>query len=627
MSLSEEWSQFFELSRDLLCVLDLDGRLQEHSLSWEALTGQSQNELQNTTFCDFLHPDDRERAVVELESLKKSSFAVNIVGRFRCAGGMYKWLRWTFSADLKRGRVCGIASNMADSSALESEDLRRTNQTLNSIITASPHAIIAVDAERRVRIWNAAAEKIFGWSSEETVGHRVPFVTEASREASDSFNQRALNGETFTNFEVQRTRRDGTPIELLVSAAPTYDEKGAIDGFLTVATDVTEQKNLERQFLRTQRLESVGSLVGGIAHDLNNVLTPIRMALDMFREKLPDPATQRTLDALDGCVNRGAELIRHVLTFARGVQPDRAPVQLRHLIKETEDVITQTMPKSVVTKTHVPQDLWPVTADATQLHQVLMNLCLNATDAMPEGGTLQINGSNVHIDASGIPQNPDAAQGAYVLLEVADTGSGIPVDIQKKVFEPFFTTKEVGRGTGLGLSTVAGIVRSHGGFINLYSEVGRGTSFKIYLPAIHHNADATEVPSADGFPAGKGELILLVDDEAAVRDIARLTLETHGYQVVEARDGAEGLFMYATHRKDIRLVISDMDMPVMNGASMIRSLQWINPEVRVISASGLVNGTEPAPENSESSAILVQLHKPYTANELLRTVHEVLKAG
>jgi CheY-like chemotaxis protein len=323
-------------------------------------------------------------------------------------------------------------------------------------------------------------------------------------------------------------------------------------------------------------------------------------------------------------VNRGADLIRHVLTFARGVQGERAPVQLRHLIKETEEVISQTMPKSVVTQTHVPRDLWPVTADATQLHQVLMNLCVNARDAMPEGGTLRINGSNVHIDSSGIPQNPDAAEGPYVLLEVADSGSGIPADVQKKVFEPFYTTKAVGRGTGLGLSTVAAIVRSHGGFINLYSEVGRGASFKIYLPAIQEEVDVVEAGTVAALPEGNGELIMLVDDEAAVRDIARLTLETHGYQVVVARDGAEGVATYAMHRNDVRLVISDMDMPVMNGASMIRSLERINPRFVLSPPVGYeLVGAHAEPD---SGATRVQLRKPYTARELLCTVRDVLSS-
>jgi CheY-like chemotaxis protein len=283
------------------------------------------------------------------------------------------------------------------------------------------------------------------------------------------------------------------------------------------------------------------------------------------------------------------------------------------------------MPKSVITETQVPRELWSVTADATQLHQVLMNLCVNARDAMPEGGSLRINARNVLVDSTtGIPQNPGAPPGPYVLLEVADSGSGIPPEIQRKVFEPFFTTKEVGKGTGLGLSTVAAIIKSHGGFINLYSEVGRGTSFKIYLPAIQDNVEAAESTVAATLPVGSGELILLVDDEAAVRDIARLTLETHGYKVVEARDGAEGVAVYAMHREDVRLVICDMDMPVMNGASMIRSLERINPDVRIISASGLVNASELLPEKVEPGSIRVQLRKPYTASELLHTVHDVL---
>jgi PAS domain S-box-containing protein len=626
MNVSREWALFFELSHDLLCFIDFDGRLVDFSRSWEALTGLSRGEVATMRFADFLHPEDQQKATAEFESLRSTPSSLKVIGRFRCAGGAYKWMRWTFSSSQETQRIFGMAANLNDAGALENEDLRRTNQTLHSIITASPHAIIAVDADRKVRIWNPAAEKMFGWKAEETVGGRVPFVSDASRVASDDFNQRALRGESVTNYEMQRTRRDGTPIELLVSAAPTYAEDGKVDGFLTVATDVTDQKSLERQFLRTQRLESVGSLVGGIAHDLNNVLAPIRMALDLFRAKMPDPATQRTLDALEGCVGRGADLIRHVLTFARGVQGERAPVQLRHLIKETEAVISQTMPKSVTTRTHVSRDLWSVTADATQLHQVLMNLCVNARDAMPEGGTLTINGSNVQIDASGIPQNPDAAPGPYVVIEVADTGCGISPEIQKKVFEPFYTTKDVGRGTGLGLSTVAAIVRNHGGFINLYSEVGRGTSFKIYFPAIQDQVPVVETDGKPALPGGNGELILLVDDEAAVRDIARITLETHGYQVVEARDGAEGVAMYAMHREDIRLVISDMDMPVMNGSSMIRSLERINPAVRVISASGLVNGSDLLPQKTHLGPIRVQLRKPYTASELLRTVHDVLSA-
>jgi len=503
----------------------------------------------------------------------------------------------------------------------------QTYQTLNSIITACPHAIIAVDSQRNVKMWNPAAERMFGWSASEVVGGRVPFVSDDKRQESEAFNLRALKGEPFNNYEVQRTRRDGTTLDLLVSAAPTYDVDGKIDGFLTVATDVTEHKSLERQFLRTQRLESVGALAGGIAHDLNNVLAPIRMSLQLLRERTSDPVARRTLDSLELCVGRGADLIRQIMTFARGVQGERIPVQMRHIIRDTKEVVLQTMPKAVEIQVDIPNDLWTVTGDATQLQQVLMNLCLNARDAMPNGGTLSIRAQNVLLDEADLPGKLGLHPGPYLLVEVSDTGTGIDPEIQSKVFEPFFTTKDMGEGTGLGLSTVAAIVRNHGGRINLYSEVGRGASFKVYFPALR---DAAEQAAAVAPPAhydGSGECILVVDDEAAVRDIARLTLETHGYRVFEARDGAEGVAVYAQHCKEIRVVISDMDMPIMNGVAMMRSLETIDPQVRIICASGLVPASRSAQNRMPPNPLRMTLAKPYTAGELLRTVRDLMVVG
>jgi two-component system cell cycle sensor histidine kinase/response regulator CckA len=437
---------------------------------------------------------------------------------------------------------------------------------------------------------------------------------------------RALKGESFNNFELQRTRRDGAVLDLLVSAAPTYDGDGKIDGFLTVATDVTEHKSLERQFLRTQRLESVGALASGIAHDLNNVLAPIRMSLQLLRERTTDAIARRTLDSLETCVGRGADLIRQILTFARGVQGERIPVQMRHIIRDTKEVVLQTMPKAVEIQADIPNDLWTVTGDATQLQQVFMNLCLNARDAMPNGGTLSIRARNILITAADSAANLGLPAGPYLFVEVSDTGTGIPPEIQAKVFEPFFTTKEMGKGTGLGLSTVAAIVRNHGGRINLYSEAGRGASFKVYFPALRDALEeaAAEIPA--GQYDGNGEWILVVDDEAAVRDIARLTLETHGYRVLEARDGAEGVAVFAQHRREIRVVISDMDMPIMNGAAMMRSLETIDPQVRIICASGLIP-TSRAPQNRVPNPLRPVLPKPYTAGELLRTVRDLMVVG
>jgi PAS domain S-box-containing protein len=503
-------------------------------------------------------------------------------------------------------------------------ELRVINQTLNSIIAASPHGILAVDRDRNVFLWNPAATRIFGWTADEVIGGKVPFVPDNQRQDSDLFSQRALQGETFTNREVRRMRRDGTPLDLLVSAAPAYDESGKVTGFVTVLTDITEHKKLEQQLFRAQRLESLGTLASGVAHDLNNVLAPIGMALELFRMKLTDETSRNTLNSLETCVNRGSGLIRQVLTFARGVQGERVDVQTKHLMQETEKVLRETLPKSIRIVSDVPRDLWLVSADATQIHQVLMNLCVNARDAMPQGGTLTISGQNVVLDETYVELNAGAATGPHVVIEIHDTGHGIPAEIRGKIFEPFFTTKDLSKGTGLGLSTVAAIVRNHGGHVNLYSEVGKGTSFKIYIPAIPSQARQSHSDRKVILPRGSGELILIVDDEAAVRQITRLTLEEHGYRVLEAQDGADGVAVYAQHRNEIQLVISDTDMPVMSGPAMLQSLERINSRLKVITTSGLGANNKSAESGKTTGSIRGVLPKPYTSEQLLRTVYKLL---
>ncbi|HEY2384240.1 MAG TPA: PAS domain S-box protein [Terriglobia bacterium] len=659
----QELDRFFSLSPDLLCILDFEGRFISFNPAWEYGLGYSAEELSSLPCLDRVHPDDRAQTVEAVSRLARETASVTILNRYECKDGSYKWLRWNCTSDLSRREIYGIARDITPVRKLQNElhelnatleqrvrvrteqwqranealrtevaarmqteeALRQAYQTLTSILEASPHAIIAVDSSRNVKVWNAAATRIFGWSEEEVIGRKVPFVTEETREQSNQFNQRALHGETFINFELRRHKRDGTPTDLLVSAAPTRDTHGEIDGFLTVATDITEHKALEQQFLRTQRLESLGTLASGIAHDLNNVLSPIVMSLELFRLRTTDGTMLRTLDTLDQCAQRGADLVRQVLTFARGVQGERMPVQTKHLLQDVEKVVLQTMPKSITVSSDFPTDLWMVSADVTQLHQVLMNLIVNARDAMTDGGSLSISARNVTLDETYVAMNPQASAGAFVVIEVQDSGHGIPPEIKERVFQPFFTTKEVGKGSGLGLSTVAAIVKNHGGFLTLYSEVGRGTSFKVYFPAPKSPAGQINKPARQTMPAGNGETVLIVDDEAAVRDIAKLTLEAHGYRVLVAQDGADGVAEYAKHAGEIRLVISDMDMPVMNGAAMIRSLERINPNVRILSASGLTAAVRASQQ--QTSHWRATLPKPYTAEQLLRAVHDLLQAA
>jgi nitrogen-specific signal transduction histidine kinase/CheY-like chemotaxis protein len=392
-----------------------------------------------------------------------------------------------------------------------------------------------------------------------------------------------------------------------------------------VNTDITAKKRLERQFLRSQRMESVGTLAGGIAHDLNNVLAPILMAVALLRKKLPAEPDQRLLDGLETTVKRGASLVKQVLSFSRGTEIDRAILQVRHLIDEIKKFATETFPASIEILSIVPRDLWTITGDATQIHQIILNLCVNARDAMPSGGKLTIEAKNFLADENFARVNVEAKPGPYVLISVTDTGIGIPPEIRDKIFEPFFTTKEVGKGTGLGLSTVYGIVQNHKGLIHVYSEVERGTRFHIYLPATHDEARKETPLQPQAQHHGSDELVLVVDDERAVCEVARLTLENNGYRVVTAADGAEALSIYLQKQKDITVVITDVNMPIMDGSALIRAIRRLDPGIRIVVSTGLSDSAKVAEiPRSEVQGIL---HKPFTAEGLLTLMDEVLHSG
>jgi CheY-like chemotaxis protein len=321
-------------------------------------------------------------------------------------------------------------------------------------------------------------------------------------------------------------------------------------------------------------------------------------------------------------LQRGAELVRQILTFARGLDGRRGPVQLCALMSELTWLFRHTFPRSVTIQTSVPESLWRINADPTQIHQVLTNLCVNARDAMPGGGRLRIAAENRHVNEQEALRIGELAPGPYVVLEVEDTGTGIPKDLLSRIFEPFFTTKEASKGTGLGLSTASAIIRSHGGRIVVESELGKGTRFTIYFPALETPEDEPAEPGRRELQGGKGELVLVVDDEAALLHIARLTLTAAGYQVLTAQHGGEALALYAQRRQEIRAVLTDLMMPVMDGAATIWALQGLNPDVRVIVFSGLLNGAEIA--ESLGPGVKAYLAKPYTAEMLLTTLRSVL---
>jgi nitrogen-specific signal transduction histidine kinase/ActR/RegA family two-component response regulator len=399
--------------------------------------------------------------------------------------------------------------------------------------------------------------------------------------------------------------------------------RGKPGSILIINTDITEKKKIEAQLLRAQRMESIGTLAGGIAHDLNNMLTPIMLSLELLKEKFKDEQSQKILTILERNSQRGADLLKQVLAFSHGVEGERTPLQAKHIILEIQQVAKETFPRNIEIRTDIPEDLFSIYGDATQLHQVIMNLCVNARDSMPDYGKLSITASNFFIDENYVRLHTEAKVGSYVVIAVSDTGIGIPPRILDRIFEPFFTTKKFGKGTGLGLSTALAIVKSHGGFINVYSEVGKGTTFRVYLPAIKTEMQTVEEQQPE-LLNGQGELVLVAEDEDSVREVTFSILEAYGYKVLMANDGADAVALYAQNKDKIEVILMDMMMPVMDGHASIRAIRKINPMVKIIAVSGLAEKDKL--EKIADTRVYAFLPKPYTVERLLKTIHEVLNA-
>ena len=502
----------------------------------------------------------------------------------------------------------------------EAEDKIAQQAQLLDITT---DAILVKDLEETILYCNRSAEQIYGWTKEELIGKTANelLYQEISSELEEALGKVVEAGSWMG--ELHKVTASGKNIVVASRWTLVRDEAGNPESILTVDTDITEKKQLENQFLRTQRLESLGTLASGIVHDLNNMLTPILAIAQLLPLKLKSQEADcsEMLTILENSAMQGADLVKQILTFARGNEGKRTVMQINHLLKDIEQFAKRTFAKSIVIERNLPQDLLTVSADPTQMHQVLMNLVVNARDSMPNGGTITIAAQNLYVDESYAKMNIEAKVGNYVVITIADTGTGIPPEVIERVFDPFFTTKAVGKGTGLGLSTVIGIVKNHGGFIQVSSQLGRGSQFKVYLPSTQETR--IEAPQENTIQIGNSELILVVDDEPAIREILKTTLENQNFEVLIAEDGIEAISTYVQNKKKISLVLIDMMMPEMDGATAIRTLQQLNPQVQVIAMSGLAS-TE-ALAQAAGSGIQGFLAKPFTKSDLLNTISGVLK--
>jgi two-component system, cell cycle sensor histidine kinase and response regulator CckA len=492
-----------------------------------------------------------------------------------------------------------------------------------ALINIASDAIFLCDLDNHIIFWNHGAERLYGWTAEEVSGKKassllyrelLPQVAEIPQVV---FDQGEWQG------ELQKINKDDVRVIVATRLTLVRDDDGRPQSILSVDTDITEKKQLEAQFLRVQRLESLGTLASGIAHDFNNILTPILAIAQMMSMKSDHGEEQRQhlLKIIEDSARRGAGLVKQILAFAQGVEGERLPLQVRHLLSEMVQVARQTFPKTIEIEINIPTtDLWLVNADTTQLHQVLMNLCINARDAMPDGGTLSLAAENRQITESYARSNLEARAGAHVVMTIMDTGTGIPIELLDRVFDPFFTTKELGKGTGLGLSTVLGIVKNHGGFVKVSSEIGKGTKFRVYLPAI---ADTVPVLVRERSPSlGNQELILIVDDEPLIQQVTQVALETHNYRTLLANNGMEAIELYKKHQSEIIVVLMDSMMPSMDGLTAYHILKKLNPQVRVIATSGLTSNS--LFTEGPSIGVKAFLAKPYMIEELIDTLQEVL---
>lgn len=604
-----------------------DWNFVSQELRWnEGLTvlfGYQPNEVNSIdAWSSHLHSEDRARVLENLRGALDH-------GGIRWSDE-YRFLRkdGTFAYILDRGHVIRDAEgnpvrmicSMTDLTQRRAAEEKLEQQA--ALIDEARDAIFVRDLDHRITFWSKGAERIYGWRAADANGSRCFDLLKFDSAALEAAQEVVLREGEWSG-EMERTAASGAI--LIVSSHWTLmrDGQGRPKAVLGIETDITERRKLEQQFLRAQRLESIGTLSGGIAHDLNNLLMPIMMGVEVLKRLKPDEKELQVIRNIERSAKRGANLVKQMLSFARGVDGSRVAVNVGDVIAEVQSIAENTFPKNVRFECDLPEDLWSILGDPTQVHQVLLNLCVNARDAMPRGGRLSVSASNADLDAQYVAMHTGAAAGKYVVLRVADNGMGMTREVLDRIFEPFFTTKVLGKGTGLGMSTALGIVRSHGGFVQIRSEPGSGSSIEVYLPANTEGLAPDVEHKSEMLPCGDGETILVVDDETSILDITRQTLESFNYKVITAGDGAEAIALYALHHSEIAVVLTDMMMPVMDGAMLAAALRRIVPGVRIVVASGHYADTHAA--EAANVSLEYFLAKPYTAGVMLCALRNILE--
>jgi PAS domain S-box-containing protein len=518
---------------------------------------------------------------------------------------------------LEQGRVCRERQQAQDALRDSEEKFRQLTESINEVSW-----ITSLDISTVVHV-SPSYEKVWGRTCQSLYENPTSFteaILEEDRPAMITALEKVKHGEKF-ELDFRVVHADGEIRWIHSRGAPVRNEAGIIYRLAGIAEDVTERLNHERLALRSQRLEAIGTLASGVAHDLNNALAPIMMGVELLQMQYPQQSD--ILEMFRNSARRATDMVKQLMSFAKGAEGDRVLVQPSRLVREMESMMKGSFPKNIQLAVKCDPKLPAILGDPTQLHQVLLNLCVNARDAMLSGGTLTLEALCVEVDAMYASSLHDAKPGTYMALQVRDTGTGIPLEIIDRIFDPFFSTKGPDKGTGLGLSTVAGIVKGHGGFMQVYSQPGKGSSFTAYLPVDRADSETEHIIKAEIPFRGLGETILFVDDEASIREMGRAVLQRLNFKSLTAIDGADALIQAAQHRNELWAIVTDFHMPNMDGITLVRMIRRMLPDIPIVMTSGRLEDSEA--KELKLLGVTRQLDKPFTESQLagmLRTIQE-----
>jgi PAS domain S-box-containing protein len=620
--------RIFETSLDLIFVVDRRGMFIRVSPSSMVTLGYRPDEMIGHSSVEFLYHEDLDSTRNEMRAARRDRLAHNFECRYVHKDGRVVTLWWTGVWSEPEQQHFFIGRDITALKVTErrlqerTDELVRINHQLNAILEASPVAIFMLDRDGIVVSWNASAERVFGYTEEEALGRFPPYLVEDHMADFRANIAARVTEASATGFlETQRRRKDGALIDMSVRWARVNDEAGQMLGTMCAVADITERKKLEDHLRQAQKMEAVGNLTGGMAHDFNNLLGVIIGNLDLLREApRDDPDANEFIGEALAAALRGADLTRRLLAFARRQPLKPARIEVNELIGGIVRLLGRTLGEEIQITLDLNPDLWPVVVDAAQLEASLTNLATNARDAMPRGGQLIIVTENRSLDADYAAQYPEVQPGDYAMIEVTDTGTGMPPETASRIFEPFYTTKEPGKGTGLGLSMVFGFIKQSGGHINVYSEVGIGTTFRLYLPRASADAEAQPAALPTVLVRGNGETVLAVEDNASLRRVVARQLTELGYRVLEAEDAQTALRIIESEPVDI--LFTDIVMPGgISGYEIAGRVLSRWPQIKVVLTSGFPDNRT----NGDTGARgLRLLSKPYRRDDLGRVIREVL---